>query len=116
LSHEHEIKRFDRVTGKVVVRIPEEGRVRNHERRQPCIPEGSVITQAGFRQDPSVEGQEQGLDRQISILTEAPYKGTSKAKRAPVSDYPNEVALSRIARPTSEKWIGLPGCRIANHL
>ena len=58
LSHECEIKSIDRIAGKMIVRIPEEGRVRNHERRQPCIPERGVITQAGFWQNPSIEGQE----------------------------------------------------------
>jgi hypothetical protein len=87
----------------MIVRIPGEGRVRNHERWQPCIPERGVITQAGFWQNPSIEGQEQGLDWQISVLTEAPYNGTSKAQRTPVSDYADEVAMSRISRPMTEK-------------
>ena len=38
-----------------------------------------MITQAGFRQDPSVKGPESGLDWQISVLTEAPYNDASKA-------------------------------------
>ena len=38
LSHEREIKSIDRVAGKVIVRIAEEGGICDHDRRQLCIP------------------------------------------------------------------------------
>ena len=79
LSHEREIKRVDRVAGEVVVRIPKEGGVRDHQCRQPCIPERGVVAQAGFRQDPTVEGDKQRLDWQIPVLAEASQSGTSEA-------------------------------------
>jgi hypothetical protein len=55
LRHKRKIKRIDRVAG--IIWIPKEGRIGDHQRRQPCIPERGVITQAGFRQNPSIEGQ-----------------------------------------------------------
>ena len=116
LSHECEIKSIDRVAGKVVVRISEEGGVRDHQRWQSCVPEGGVVTHARFRQDPSIEGQEKGLGWQIMVLAETPQNGTSEAERAPVSDYANEIALGRIAGPAGEIWIMLAGCRVADHL
>lgn len=63
LRHEREIESIDGVTRKMVVRIPEEGRIGDHDRRQACIPERGVIAQAGFGQNPSVEGEEQRRDR-----------------------------------------------------
>jgi hypothetical protein len=39
LSHERKVKSIDRIAGKVVVRIPEKRRVRDHQCRQPGIPE-----------------------------------------------------------------------------
>ena len=36
-SHERKIKSIDRVAGKVIVRIPKEGSVRDHQRRQSCL-------------------------------------------------------------------------------
>jgi hypothetical protein len=39
LSHECEIKSINAVTGKVIVRIPEEGGIRDHERLQTRVPE-----------------------------------------------------------------------------
>jgi hypothetical protein len=62
LSHEREIKSIDRIARKVVVRIPKEGGVRNHQRWQTCVPEGGVVTQARFGQDSSIEGKEKRLD------------------------------------------------------
>jgi hypothetical protein len=54
-----------------VVRIPEEGGVRDHQRRQSCVPEGGVVTRARLRQDPSIEGQEKRLSWQTLVLAEA---------------------------------------------
>jgi hypothetical protein len=68
LGHEREIKSIDRVAGKVVVRISEEGGVRDHDRWQACIPKRGVIAQARFGQDPPVEGQEQGSHWQGLVL------------------------------------------------
>jgi hypothetical protein len=39
LRHECEIKSIDRVTGKVIVRVPEEGGIRDHKRWQTSVPE-----------------------------------------------------------------------------
>jgi hypothetical protein len=77
LRHKREIKRIDRVAGKVVIWIPKEGRIGDHQRPQPCIPERGVITQACFRQNLSIEGQEKRLDWQISVRAKAPQNCTS---------------------------------------
>jgi hypothetical protein len=116
LSHECEIKSVDRVAGKVVIRIPKEGGVGDHECWQACVPEGGVVTHARFRQEPSIEGHEKRLGWQILVLAETPQNGTSEAERAPVSDNANEVPLGRISRPTGEIWIMLAVCRVADHL
>ena len=75
-SHERKIKSIDRVAGKVIVRIPKEGGVRDHQRRQSCIPEGGVVTQARFRQDPSIEGKEKRLSWQMLVPAEPVQHGT----------------------------------------
>lgn len=42
-SHERKIKSIDRVAGKVIVRIPKEGSVRDHQRRQlTCVRQNSI--------------------------------------------------------------------------
>ena len=61
-SHKRKVKSIDGVAGKVIVRIPEEGGVGDHQRRQSCLPERGVVTQARFRQDPSIEGKEKRFD------------------------------------------------------
>ena len=61
-SHKRKVESIDRVTGKVVVRIPEEGGVRDHQRWQTCVPERGVVTEARVRQDPSIEGKEKRFD------------------------------------------------------
>jgi hypothetical protein len=76
-SHERKIKSIDRVAGKVIVRIPKEGSVRDHQRRQSCIPEGGVVTQARLRQDPSIEGQEKRLSWQTLVLAEPSQNRTT---------------------------------------
>jgi hypothetical protein len=43
LSHECEITSIDRVSWKVIVRIPEEGDIRDHECWETCIPERGWI-------------------------------------------------------------------------
>ena len=75
-SHEREIKSIDCVAGKVVVRIPEKGGVRDHQRRQSCIPERGVVTQARLRQDPSIEGQEKRLSWQTLVLAKTSQNRT----------------------------------------
>ncbi len=63
LGHEREIKSVDRVAGKVVVRISEEGGIGNHERWQTSVPEGGVIAQARLGQESSIERKKERLDR-----------------------------------------------------
>jgi hypothetical protein len=75
-SHERKVKGIDRVAGKVIVRIPKEGGVRDHERRQSCIPEGGVVAQARFGQDPSIKGKEKGLGWQTLVPAEPSQHGT----------------------------------------
>ena len=75
-SHERRVKGVDRVARKMIVRIPKEGGVRDHERRQSCIPEGGVVTQPRFGQDPSIEGKEKRLGWQTLVPAEPFQYGT----------------------------------------
>src|SRR5436309_9145430 len=65
LAHEREVQRLGLVRAPVIVRIPEERRVGDHERRVAVIPERRVVREPGVRHQPAAKRRTERDDRQV---------------------------------------------------